>query len=38
MENIEAEFSSLSVRMQALEEKIREDSELLLQLNPFVQV
>ncbi|KAK3507542.1 hypothetical protein QTP70_028174 [Hemibagrus guttatus] len=37
VENIEAEFSSLGVRMQALEEKIRDDAELLLQLNPFVQ-
>ncbi|MCI4395924.1 hypothetical protein PGIGA_G00261280 [Pangasianodon gigas] len=37
VENIEAEFSSLSVRMQALEEKIQNDAELFLQLNPFVQ-
>ncbi|XP_026989813.1 FH2 domain-containing protein 1 [Tachysurus fulvidraco] len=37
VENIDAEFSSLSVRMQALEEKIKDDAELLLQFNPFVQ-
>ncbi|XP_053475370.1 FH2 domain-containing protein 1 isoform X2 [Ictalurus furcatus] len=37
VENIELEFSSLSVRMQALEEKIQDNAELLLQLNPFVQ-
>ncbi|KAF5880135.1 FH2 domain-containing protein 1, partial [Clarias magur] len=37
VENIDAELSSLSVRMQALEEKIERDPQLLLQLNPFVQ-
>ncbi|TTH23533.1 FH2 domain-containing protein 1 [Bagarius yarrelli] len=37
VENIEAELSSLSVRIQALEAKIQNDAELLLQLNPFVQ-
>ncbi|KAI5610056.1 FH2 domain-containing protein 1, partial [Silurus asotus] len=37
VESIEAEISSLSIRMQVLEQKIQEDAELLLQFNPFMQ-
>lgn len=38
VENIEMEFSSLYVRIKSLEEKIQGDQELLLQLEPFLQV
>ncbi|XP_053346904.1 FH2 domain-containing protein 1 [Clarias gariepinus] len=37
VENIDAELSSLSARMQALQGKIERDPQLLFQLNPFVQ-
>ncbi|KAM9793037.1 FH2 domain-containing protein 1 [Neosynchiropus ocellatus] len=37
VENIEAEFSSLYVRIRTLEEKVQGDPELLLQLQPFLQ-
>ncbi|XP_076846863.1 FH2 domain-containing protein 1 [Brachyhypopomus gauderio] len=37
VDSIEAEFSSLYVRTRSLEEKIQNDSELLVQLGPFLQ-
>ncbi|KAG7458793.1 hypothetical protein MATL_G00224420 [Megalops atlanticus] len=37
VENIEAEFQSLYVRTKSLEEKIQKDSELLQQLDQFLQ-
>lgn len=37
VENIEAEFSSLYVRIRTLEEKVQGDHELLQQLEPFLQ-
>lgn len=37
VENIEAEFSSLYVRIRTLEEKVQGDQELLQQLEPFLQ-
>ncbi|XP_036372731.1 FH2 domain-containing protein 1-like [Megalops cyprinoides] len=37
VENIEADFQSLYVRTKSLEEKIQKDSELLLQLDQFLQ-
>ncbi|XP_053713924.1 FH2 domain-containing protein 1 isoform X2 [Synchiropus splendidus] len=38
VENIEAEFSSLYVRIKTLEEKVQGDPELLQQLQPFLQI
>lgn len=38
VENIETEFSSLYVKTRSLEEKIQADSDLLRQLEPFLQV
>uniref|UniRef100_A0A3P9JBP8 FH2 domain containing 1 n=1 Tax=Oryzias latipes TaxID=8090 RepID=A0A3P9JBP8_ORYLA len=37
VENIEVEFSSLFLRIKSLDEKVRGDEELLLQLEPFLQ-
>ncbi|XP_069545504.1 FH2 domain-containing protein 1 [Brachyistius frenatus] len=37
VENIEAEFSSLYVRIKSLEDKVQVDQELLQQLEPFLQ-
>ncbi|XP_048106886.1 FH2 domain-containing protein 1, partial [Alosa alosa] len=37
VENIETEFSSLYVKTRSLEEKIQNEPELLLQLEPFLQ-
>ncbi|XP_037114711.1 FH2 domain-containing protein 1 [Syngnathus acus] len=37
VENMELEFSSLYVRIRTLEEKVREDPELMPQLEPFLQ-
>ncbi|KAK5865752.1 hypothetical protein PBY51_019997 [Eleginops maclovinus] len=37
VENIEAEFTSLYVRIKSLEEKVQGDPELLQQLEPFLQ-
>jgi hypothetical protein len=38
VESIESEFTSLYVRTKTLEEKVQEDQELHLQLEPFLQV